>query len=109
MNIIRDLWSKDEKYAKEDGIRRCWRKAGILPIAMETEINKDLGSASVPMGIKTMNADDCNELYSLMGQLNVKAAGLDTQSKAIAFQGSFVGDFLMYKLHLPFSFKTSIV
>ena len=27
--ILFELWSKDGKYAKEDGIKRCWSRAGI--------------------------------------------------------------------------------
>ena len=46
MEIIDDIWAKDGKYAKEDGIQRCWRKSGILPEMWNDEINSDLGSLS---------------------------------------------------------------
>jgi hypothetical protein len=32
MNILDSIWKVDGRYAKEDGIRRCWRKAAILPL-----------------------------------------------------------------------------
>ena len=31
MTILQDIWEQDDKYASEDGIRHCWRKANILP------------------------------------------------------------------------------
>ena len=33
IKILHGIWSRDDKYAKVDGIKRCWRKADILPIS----------------------------------------------------------------------------
>ena len=46
MYILDGIWKKDARYAKVEGIRRCWRKADILPVAMETLINQEVGSIS---------------------------------------------------------------
>lgn len=94
MMIIKDIWGKNQKYATEEGIRRCWRKAGILPLAMETEINKALGHSGTPLGEKTLSKEDCDELCSLMKavRLQTKSCELDTNSVAVALQGSFAGE-----------------
>ena len=94
MLIIKEIWSMNQKYATEEGIRRCWRKAGILPLAMETEINKDLGHSGTPLGVKTLSKEDCNELCSLMKavQLQTKSCDLDTNSVPVALQGSFAAE-----------------
>ena len=94
MNILKNLWIKDAKYAREDGIRRCWRKADILPLEMNTEINKELGQASVSADKKSLSTEDCEELCSLMKaiQLKTKDTEVDINSTAIALQGSFAGE-----------------
>jgi hypothetical protein len=92
MIILQDIWKVDSKYALESGIQRCWRKAGILPISMETEINIENGSNSLPLRDKTLSFEACYELCTLMKSLQVKAAGanLDLQHVATALNGSFV-------------------
>jgi hypothetical protein len=98
MNILNSMWKEDGRYAKEEGIRRCWRKAGILPIAMNTTIDSELGSASISQATKTLAKEDCDLLCGLLMQLKVKAttAMLDCDSTAIAFQGSFVDETEQY-------------
>jgi hypothetical protein len=94
MYILNSVWKEDHCYAKEDGIRRCWRKAGILPIDMNTAIDSELGSASMTIANKTLSKNDCDQLCELMVQLKVKASAalLDCNNTAIAFQGSFVAE-----------------
>jgi hypothetical protein len=92
MQIINKIWSVDGKYASEVGIQRCWRKSSILPIDMETTINQDHGSNSVPRSLKTLSTEDCNLLCSLMEMLHVKAQLVDTNSEAYALTGSFAAD-----------------
>ena len=48
MQILNKIRSNDGKYASEDGIRRCWRKADILPVSWNQQINADVGSATLP-------------------------------------------------------------
>ena len=47
MIILNDLWSTDKKYAEENVILRCWRKAGILLASWNADINNAVGSASL--------------------------------------------------------------
>ncbi|CAB9505697.1 expressed unknown protein [Seminavis robusta] len=98
MTILNDIWNQDGRYAKENGVRRCWRKAGILPIAMETAINVDLGSNSIPMKDKVMSKEDSDDLCNLMSALQVKTqeTQVDVARHAIALQGSFAADFDRY-------------
>ena len=90
MTILVGIWSVDGKYAREDGIRRCWRKADILPISMNTEINADLGSNRVSISDKTIDNNTLFDLCQTMTKLHVKAneSALDTNSTAIALQSS---------------------
>eukprot|EP00957_Ditylum_brightwellii_P057174 4332124-Ditylum_brightwellii.AAC.1 len=76
------MWSKDSKYAKVDGIKRCWRKADILPASWNADINNDVGSASLPKGDKKISDKDCDILCSLMKSIQLKASQghLDTSS-----------------------------
>ena len=92
MQIINNIWNIDGKYASEIGIQRCWRKAGILPIDMETTINQEHGSNSIPRGLKTLSSEDCDLLCSLMETLHVKAQLVDTEVEAYALSGSFAAD-----------------
>ena len=46
MVILDSLWSEDGKYARESGIKRCWRKADILPKNWECDIENDVGRSS---------------------------------------------------------------
>lgn len=94
MNILKEIWSRDGKYAREGGIRRCWKKANILPIDMQTEISQDLGSLSVPMKDKTLTKEESSELCNLMKALQVKTkdGDLNVDSVAIALQDSFADE-----------------
>ena len=92
MQMINDIWNTDGKYARESGIQRCWRKANILPIDMETSINQDLGSNSVPVGLKTLSGEDSDLLCSLMKTLHMKAKEVDTNYEGYALSGSFAAD-----------------
>ena len=94
MQILTSIWNVDGRYAREDGIARCWRKANILPVHMNTAINADLGSNTIPAAQKYLSKDDCDELCSLMKSLKMKAneASLNCNTTAIALQGSFAAD-----------------
>jgi hypothetical protein len=94
MGILKSIWKEDQRYARQYGIRRCWRKAGILPIHMNTTIDSELGSASMSLANKSLSMEDCDQLCNLMIQLKVKAvtALLDCDHTAIAFHDSFVAE-----------------
>ena len=48
MQIIHDLWSRDMKYVREDGINRCWRKDKILLASWNTDTENEAVLASIP-------------------------------------------------------------
>ena len=68
MNILHEIWNvkEDGKYVSSDSIRRCWRKASILPVTWETDINNDVGSASLPKKLKMISKEQSDELCELM-------------------------------------------
>ena len=47
MKILHIIWSNNIKYATEAGIKRCWRKAGIIPPEWNQDIKNDVGSNSI--------------------------------------------------------------
>ena len=53
MKIPDSIWSKNNRYAREDGIQRCWRKAEILPEDWQNQLKEQLGSIS--MTVKDKN------------------------------------------------------
>ena len=71
MVILDSLWSEDGKYARESGIKRCWRKADILPKIWECDIENDVGRSSYQHE-KKISKDDCRVLCCLMEQLQVR-------------------------------------
>jgi DDE superfamily endonuclease/Tc5 transposase DNA-binding domain len=94
MNILNSIWRVDGRYAKEDGIRRCWRKASILPLHMNTTIDAELGRASTSLNCRILKKEDCDELCELMTMLKVKATTdlLDCDKAGVAFKDSFVSE-----------------
>jgi hypothetical protein len=72
IEICVEIWNKDSKYAKEDSIRRCWHKAGLLTVAEAADIENDIGHASVPMKVKVISQEDCLELCNLFTNLYFK-------------------------------------
>lgn len=94
MHILDEIWKKDARYAKVEGIRRCWRKANILPVAMETLINQEVGSGSGTDSEKVLSNVDCKELCEIMNKLQVKtrATGLNTDTDGYGLQNSFADE-----------------
>jgi hypothetical protein len=92
MNLLDNIWGKDGKYASEDSVRRCWRKADILPPTWMADINNEVGSASLPMKDKKISDEDCDLLCTLMKNLTTKAtdSAIDMSKEGYAMQGSFV-------------------
>jgi hypothetical protein len=92
MNILNNIWGKDGKYASEDSVRRCWRKADILPPTWMADINNEVGSGSLSMKDKKISDEDCDLLCSLMKNLRTKVTdnAIDMSKEGYAMQGSFV-------------------
>jgi hypothetical protein len=97
MNLLDNIWSIDGKYASEDSIRRCWRKADILPPSWMADINNEVGSASLSVKEKKISKEDCDLLCNLMKNLTTKAgeSGLDVNREGFAMQGSFVEEHII--------------
>ena len=72
MTILDSIWSCDGKYAKSDAIKRCWRKADILPQSWNSEINNEVGNNSIPMKDKTISISECNLLCNLLNKIKIK-------------------------------------
>ena len=91
LTISFGLWNKDDTYAKEGSIMRCWRKAGILPVSWDCDINNAVSRASVYAKDKALDAETCEKLCSLMKGLRVKAVAThaDAEREAYALEGSF--------------------
>ena len=47
MIMLNEIWKNDGKYASKIGVRRCWRKANILPPTWDCSINNDVGGESI--------------------------------------------------------------
>jgi hypothetical protein len=71
MNMVLQVWNNDEKYATPEGVRRCWRKANILPPGMDQDINNEIGSASMPESQKKISEEESSELCDLLKKLVV--------------------------------------
>jgi hypothetical protein len=48
MLILDTIWSQDSKYVRADTIARYWRKADILPVSWQMDINNDVGQTLIP-------------------------------------------------------------
>jgi hypothetical protein len=97
MVLLDNIWGRDGKYAAEDSVRCCWRKADILPPTWMADINNEVGSASLPEREKRISVEDCDQLCHLMKLLTTKAeeSGLDTSREGYAMEGSFVAQHVM--------------
>jgi hypothetical protein len=90
LTISFELWNKDDTYAKEGCIMRCWRNADILPVSWDCDINNAISRASVSAKDKGLDAKTCEKLCSLMKGLIVKtvATHVDAERQAYALEGS---------------------
>lgn len=94
MQIIKDIWDADAKYARSADILRCWRKANILPIGWEVDIENAVGRASVPDKDKTLSDADCEELCLLFKRVHASAQSVSVEvaDGTNALTGSFAED-----------------
>ena len=91
MEILNSKCNEHGKHAKEEMVRRCWRKAAILPVGMQADINADLGSLSTPTVKKTLSKEDSKELCDLMHNLSMKTKNLDKEKHVgTPLEGSFL-------------------
>ena len=72
IDILHGIWDGDNKYARKESIGRCWRKAEILPLSWNVEINNNVGSNSLSTNDKQVTIEQCAELCSLFEAIRVK-------------------------------------
>ena len=83
MEMLAKIWeAKDGKYVSDESICRCWRKADILPVTWNADINNEVGSATIAMRDKTLSENDTDELCALLADVKLKAEtnSIDTAS-----------------------------
>ena len=68
MEMLKTVWDGD-KYVSQESISRCWRKADILPVTWNADINNEVGSASMPEKDKVVSKELLDEMCSLMGKV----------------------------------------
>jgi hypothetical protein len=83
MEILGSMWNSNSKYAMEDSIRRCWRKAGLLTAVEEADLENDIDRATVSPKDKVITKDECLELCNLFTQLQCKVARHETLPAAL--------------------------
>ena len=93
MKILHVIWSKNRNYATEAGIKRCWRKADILPPAWNQDTKNDVGSNSISEKDNRISDNDCELLCNFTKniQTNTTSADLDTSTTVVCF-----GDYFTY-------------
>jgi hypothetical protein len=57
LTISFELWNKDDTYAKEGSKMRCWRKACILLVSWDCDINNAVSGASVSAKDKALDEE----------------------------------------------------
>jgi len=89
MKILDEVWivgscGDDAKYAWQDSIQHCWRKANILPLNWNTLIDQALGTTSMSMHMKMLSNEDCSTLCNLMSSLMTccRESNIDTNAVA---------------------------
>ena len=94
--MMKQIWNGDNgKHVSTESVRRCWRKADILPITWNMDINNEVGHASTPEWKKVVSNDTCNELCNLMNNIKLRAkeCSIDTTTTVgNVFRDTFVTD-----------------
>ena len=77
-----------------EGIQRCWRKYGVLPLMWEADINNDIGRRDYRVGKEELNNEDTAKLYKLFRKLEniTKSKNQDTMDDIEAFEESLLID-----------------
>ena len=63
----------DGKYVSDYSAFNYWRKADILPVTWNYDINNNVGSTILAHSKKVISDDICNDLCNLMVDVAVKA------------------------------------
>ena len=94
MEMLVEIWEgKTGKYVSKEGICRCLRKADILPVAWNADINNDIGRASTSIKHNTIEKIETDELCSLLTGVKLKTEKCRTATTSAVgrvFADSFV-------------------
>lgn len=91
MMLLLQVWTNEEKYATEDAVKRCWRRADILPVSWNAEINNDVGSKTMPDKSKTISKEEyAEELCDILSKLRVVCDHHDGPTNAPVLDGSLL-------------------
>jgi hypothetical protein len=74
-----------------DGIICCWRKAEILPISWEADINIKVASCSLANRDKPSSNEQCQELCGLLKHLIVRSREINQNDAACLWKGTVKG------------------
>eukprot|EP00978_Attheya_sp_CCMP212_P007276 scaffold16936_cov61-Attheya_sp.AAC.3 len=68
--------------------------ASILSVSWECDVNNDVGHSRVPISMKTLNKDDCDNVCDLLEQLSVKVkeSGVNVAQETHGLKGPLVSD-----------------
>ena len=95
MRILKPIKEDDEgKYSRVDGIK-CFCRMAIIPsVSWEFDINNDAGRSYVPIIMKTLSKDDCENICNLFETLLVKSkeSGSSVSWEAYGLKSSLVSD-----------------
>ena len=69
MMLLLQVWNHDAKYATPEAVKHCWRKADILPVTWNADINNDVGHKRMPDKLKTVSKEECAELCNILSKL----------------------------------------
>ncbi len=93
MEILDSIWSRNNRYAREDGIQRCWRKAEILPEDWQNQLKEQLGSISMIVKDKNkLSKEICDDFCNIMKTISTKATQIDISKEGHGLSGSFVNE-----------------
>ena len=93
MKILLKIWDGDIKYARNDTIQRCWRKAETPPPSWNADINNDVGSETLSTAKKQISKEDSDKICYLFNSIKIRADEDNGEvSKFAALSDSFAVD-----------------
>ena len=71
--MLQQVWNGDgDNYVSYESACRCWRKADILLLTWNADINNSVGSTILAHSKNIISTDICNEFYNLMEKVKLK-------------------------------------
>ena len=88
MELLKSVW-EGEKYVSKESISRWWRKADILPVTWNSDINNNVVSESIPQMDKVTRDDIPSEMCELTSSVKfiTEEYCVDTVDDAVFLKG----------------------